>query len=833
MDAPKPFFETLGSVGESYGDPLPVTLSPELIGLLSDQLYRSPAKSIEELIINGFDAEATEARVFVPFSGDNQTFIVVHDDGTGMTYDGLADLWKVGRPKPRDGTMPVRMNRKQIGKFGIGKLSTYAVANRVTYLSKSNRQYLGVTINYKEFASKPDSTTTDVSLKVRNIKNFVELWEDSTFRSAVEAVGLDGAKIQSKDGWTMVLLEDLKPKSHEMTRGRLRWVLSTAMPISDHFKLYLNGQEVKSRKETFETVVDFQISQLPSDRLAGLEKTTGYEWSVDGDSLVSKLFSQGITGRARVTKRTLATGKSAEVFRSEGFFVYVRGRLVNEEDARFGLHELSHATLNRFRAEVYVDDLDAILTANRESMEDVSLYHDVQALLNEVFNEARQQYETYLKKERDKLPDAREEQRNWVPERLVEYPIADSLRSYSVSLKGSEPDDSWMYLSINAESDIEELSKILYSRNYAPRQDKYQYKYVALGRSERLVRFDPNTLMFTINQDHELVVAYAGEPVAQRLINDIVTSEALLEVYLREANVEPRVIGEVLERRDLLLRGLANAQMFSLTALSEYIRDSYNKSTDLEIAVVAGVRSLGFVDKHMGGSGQPDGVARFTDYPTGEQIIILEAKSSTGVPSAKDINFSSIAVHMEDSHATGCLLVAPKYPGNEDGNSAKSARDDKISCWTVKQLADVVKAAESREISARDILKIVTERFSPGEVDNAVCKLLDRPAWTSQTLYVAIMDALRQTLDILSSSPRSVTMIATQIAQMEGFDDITEESVRAAVANIAAASKGALLLRSNGNIILNVECDELDRRVQSLTGKRGKPRRKGAFGEGP
>ena len=50
---------------------------------------------------------------------------------------------------------------------------------------------------------------------------------------------------------------------------------------------------------------------------------------------------------------------------ARGFFVYVRGRLVNEEDARFGLHELSHATLNRFRADINADDLDTIVTANR------------------------------------------------------------------------------------------------------------------------------------------------------------------------------------------------------------------------------------------------------------------------------------------------------------------------------------------------------------------------------------------------------------------------------------------------------------------------------------
>ena len=163
-----------------------------------------------------------------------------------------------------------------------------------------------------------------------------------------------------------------------------------------------------------------------------------------------------------VTRRTLA-GKSAELVRSEGFFVYVRGRLVNEEDARFGLHELSHATLNRFRAVVHADELDNVVTANRESMEDVKLYRDAQAVLNEVFNEARQRYEDINAAEQKKSMGAREDKRTWVPERLVEFPTADALTRYSQDLKGTEPDESWMYLSVDPDTDVTELTAALYS----------------------------------------------------------------------------------------------------------------------------------------------------------------------------------------------------------------------------------------------------------------------------------------------------------------------------------------------------------------------------------
>ena len=822
------FYESLSSIGETFGDPLPVTLSPELIGLLSEQLYRSPSKAIEELVVNAFDAEADEARIFVAEPEDDARFIAVYDDGTGMTYEGLADLWKVGRPKPRDESLFTRKQRKQIGKFGIGKLATYAVANQVTYVTKTDDRHLGVTINYRNFTSNPDSTTTAVRLDVRRVDEMDDLWSGTAFRTAVEAIGLDEAGLISRPTWTIVILEDLKVKASTMGLGRLRWVLRTAMPLNPGFRLYLNGEEVESSKEDHEVMVEFKVGDLPAPRLNALKKRTGQEWAAKDGNLFAETFPSGISGEATVTLQTLR-GKSADLIRSEGFFVYVRGRLVNEEDARFGLHELSHATLNRFRAVIHADDLDAVITANRESMEDSQIYHDAQAVLNEIFNEARQLYEDKVESRERQSFRTREDERDWVPIRLVEFPVADALVDYSKDLEGSEPDESWMYLNVNPSTELEDLTKSLYGM--VGREQPYKYQYTSSGPAERLVRFDLDNSTFTINENHDLVAAYANDPVAQRLLHDVVTGEAMLEVYMREAGVRPHVIGEVLERRDLLLRGLANSHTFSLDALSKYIVDSASNSHELEIAVVAGTRALGFVTKHIGGSGEPDGVARFTDFPGGEQKIILEAKSSSGYPPAKDIDFASIRDHMIRHDATGCLLVAPGYQGDDDGNSALSAKTQEISCWTVRQFADVIAAAESRQIGARQVLDIVRSSFAPQDVTQAIGILLAEPTWEPRALYLAIVKALREGHNLLTNSPRNIRMIATQIASMDGFESVQEPEVHRAVSDIAGASQGAITLRDSDEVVLNVDYDELDRRVQTLTGEPGTPRRKGAFGE--
>ena len=822
-DANRSFYQSLASLGQEVGDPLPVTLSPELIGLLSEQMYRSPSKAIEELVINGFDAEAGEARVFVPNPVGSASFIVVYDDGAGMTYEGLADLWKVGRPKPRNDTP----QRKQIGKFGIGKLATYAVANRVTYVTKADGQYLAVTVNYRDFASTPNATTTPVELAVRRVDDLDVLWNEVVFRAAVEATGLDETRLASRPSWTVVILEDLKEKARTMGSGRLQWVLSTAMPLGVSFKLFLNGQEVKSSKIGHTRVVEFDIGDLPQPRLDTLSKKTGEVWSVQDGRLVAASFPSGISGSAMVTEQTLG-GKSDEIVRSGGFFVYVRGRLVNEEDARFGLHVYTHQVFNRFRADVNIDDLDQILTANRESMGNVQLYRDAQALLNEVFNEARQRHEEQHEEEKKKSLSAREYKRDWVPRRLVELPTADALVGYAKDFEGTEADESWMYLRVNPGTDIAALTSSLYSMT--SRERPYTYRYEASGHTERLVRFDPKNAAFTVNQDHELVKAYAYDPGSENLLHDLATSEVLLEVYLREAGVDAHTIGEVLERRDLLLRGLADSHMFSLTALGDYINASADEESDLEVAVVAGTRALGFVAKHIGGPGEPDGIARFTDFPGGEQTIILEAKSSQSTPSARNIDFAAIKLHMQKYNASGCLLVAPSYPGGSHGNVARSAANDRVSCWTVKQYADVVRSVEVRQISARDILDIVCEKFIPQDVERAVDELLANPTWEQRELYLAVLKALRNIQHRMTKSRRNITMITTEVSAMEGFTSVEESIIRRAVSDIAGASKGALVLHRN-NVNLNVDYDELERRVQGLTGVPGKPRRKGAFGE--
>ena len=209
----------------------------------------------------------------------------------------------------------------------------------------------------------------------------------------------------------------------------------------------------------------------------------------------------------------------------------------------------------------------------------------------------------------------------------------------------------------------------------------------------------------------------------------------------------------------------------------------------------------------------------------------LEAKSSKDVPSLSQLDFAGLRSHYEAEKASGCLLVAPVYPGYEDPDSQVSQRaaQQKVSCWTVPQLAKVVECAENRQINAQQIQNIVFNHYKPSDVANAVDRLLADPTYSGRDLYRAILQALRSLAGRLARTPRNVMLLAGEISRDEGFVGIDLPEVTAAVNDLARASRGLLHISEDGGVYVLGDLDELERRVAALTEMPGPPRRRGTF----
>ena len=208
-------------------------------------------------------------------------------------------------------------------------------------------------------------------------------------------------------------------------------------------------------------------------------------------------------------------------------------------------------------------------------------------------------------------------------------------------------------------------------------------------------------------------------------------------------------------------------------------------------------------------------MARYIDNNNNETLITLEAKSSIGTPSLGAIDFAGIEEHMKKEGAKGAVVVAPSYPGSSKGDEASAANRAKAigcSCWTVEQLASVVAAAESREISAMDFLSIVLKAFAPDDVAAAVKKLLTEPEFVGTELYTAVIDAMEELLRRQLGKPLNVDMVLTAVSEKKR---VTADFVSQAVRVVAKASKGLIRL-SGSEISVLGSFEEIRRRLGDL-----------------
>jgi hypothetical protein len=244
-----PIFATAGQ----KTDDIDVRLSYKILDLFSTGLYASPNKAIEELVANSFDAGALKVAVFLPADFHDQgATIAVLDNGEGMDGEGLKRHWLIGKSNKRDlSTLP--RGRRQIGKFGIGKLATYVLANRLTHICKNDGKFYSTSMDYKKADERGDQeleAKTPIRIGLRELseeeaKQALAAW------TATKAFKESHFKLFGKGAapsWTFAIVSGLKDKVHEIRRGVLHWVLRTALPLRDDFAIYLDGTKLEPSK---------------------------------------------------------------------------------------------------------------------------------------------------------------------------------------------------------------------------------------------------------------------------------------------------------------------------------------------------------------------------------------------------------------------------------------------------------------------------------------------------------------------------------------------------------------------------------------------------------
>ena len=158
-------------------DKINVEISYKIIELFSAGLYSSPNKAFEELICNSYDAFATKVSVYIsPDLSSEDAYIMVVDNGEGLSQEEFKGLWKIGESNKRK-TPERDKKRLQIGQFGIGKLSTYILARKLTHISFKSGKYLMTTMDYGAISAATSSVELpEIELTKEQAKEIIQYY---------------------------------------------------------------------------------------------------------------------------------------------------------------------------------------------------------------------------------------------------------------------------------------------------------------------------------------------------------------------------------------------------------------------------------------------------------------------------------------------------------------------------------------------------------------------------------------------------------------------------------------------------------------------------------
>ena len=751
----------LASIGTEI-DKITVEISYKIIELFSAGLYSSPNKAFEELICNSYDAFATKVSVYVsPDLSSEDAYIMVVDNGEGLSKEDFKDLWKIGESKKRKS--PERdKKRLQIGQFGIGKLSTYILARKLTHLSYKAGKYLMTTMDYGTIGAASNSVELpEVELTADEAKEVIQryLYKDGNRLISFDLFGAE----DPLDSWTISLLTDLKPKAAEIKIGRLKWILSTALPLNPtSFVLDLNGTNIESSKTKIPVQKEWIIGKEDQTAEELDFCSTGHDeekdlYYVDFEKL------HGVTGRFVLYEQSLLGGKAEDNGRSHGIFLIIRGRLINLDDPLLGMEPFSHGPFNHSQIIIHADGLDSNLTSTREAVKESIPLTQLKDYIKKKFNNELRKY--YF--------DSAEEE---AAKKTIGYRLAQT--TYSSSQK---PIKSF----IEKYYDGSIANPILIQKPLAKTKKELLKLYsdhaddVSVNAIENIewaimdthapiasLNLDKKTIR--INALHPFVANYSGSFKDNVPLENIVVAEVLTEAFMYEIGLDENRINSVIKMRDEILRQLAFADKERIPAVTQLLMDSLSDATGLENAVYRALIALGFEAVPIGGNGKPDGFATAflgynADSTPKKYTLTYDAKSTSNKKiQAGTAKLSGLKRHQSDYKADYCFEVSIGYQGEDDLESAisKEAIAQKVTMIKAKDFAQLLLYSIPNQLGLSQLEDLFKTCFAPKQVSEWIKNFISNKP--DKAPYYDIIDVIYE-LQKGDTEPPTISVIRLKV----------------------------------------------------------------------
>lgn len=698
---------------------------------------------------NSFDAGAENVHVILsPNLMDQNATIVVIDDGQGMNVDSLKEHWIIGQSSRR--MKPNFHGRKPIGKFGIGKLATYVLAGELTHICKSSGKYYATTMDYTSaLPSQQDDIEgldyggiyddKSITLPIRELSEeeamqVLEPWLSGS-REGYRALLLFGNS--AVPSWTVAIMSRLKSIGRKIERGRLKWILRTAMPICDDFKLFLDGNPIEPAKIDVPLIDKWVIGKdIVEDTLRNPcpeEFTVTEDTSFNTDSIhrwgLSHPVLGRITGYIELYSSDISGGKSAGWGRSNGFFVYVRDRMINTaaEDDGFGIPRnlLRHGTFAQFRMIVYIDGLDKVLRSSRESLLEGQLYELAQDFLHAAFNYVRNRLVDYEKSQSPaSLFAARIAS---TPGSLTRTPLL-SLAMLTIEGK-TRPIYTRLPPELTAVKRREILATI--QERLLSNEDIVQTtEFIDLDTTDVIAVYDVMKSKLLINTSHPFVASFQdlySKPSSGMPLEMYAMAEILTEANLYHMGVEENKISDILTRRDEMLRYFVrSAKRRTPGMIALALTDAKDNDNRLEEEMRAAFEAIGFDNViRIGGNGKPDGTAEAYLSPAADGSVQsykvgLEAKSGNKV-SAHRLGVSGISRHMKEFQCHHHVVIGNGFEttNGDDSATVKEIKEIRqrtgktIVLMLIDDLARLVRLVPAKRIGLQRLRELFSTCITP------------------------------------------------------------------------------------------------------------------------
>lgn len=352
-------------------------ISLNIIEHLGINLYSNLPAVLSEIVANSWDADATEVQMNI----EGATKIEIIDNGIGMSERDINEKFLlVGYKKREKGFVQTPKGRKVMGRKGIGKLSLFSIANKITIISKKENE--------------------EINAFVMNVN---DIRESANQEKDYEPIALKSDELpkQLEHNGTIIILEELKRE--RIQEHNIKTNLARRFSViggQNNFKVFVNNEEIGVEDRNYFKKLDYiwyfgEESKFFLDLCSANIESTQLEESFDnyvvsgwiGSAKESNSLQEGINNLNKIS--ILIRGKLAQEdilseFRIGGLYTKF---LIGEINADF----------------LDTDDSEDITTSNRQKIREddpryIALKDFIKRQLN-IVGEQRQKFKEKQGKE--------------------------------------------------------------------------------------------------------------------------------------------------------------------------------------------------------------------------------------------------------------------------------------------------------------------------------------------------------------------------------------------------------------------------------------------------